>query len=398
MKLAFAHRKDVLREAAKAAGSIGVLGAAANIARIVRDLAEPGTFRYLAPVKNRAAPWVWPRIVIGNRLFPRSYWGWAELSVSRHYGREFAKRLEEGPAVDALVTAEVKHVAFLEHHVPKLLWTDSLYGGLLDFYDYCQPLGRHTRRQLVALDRAAVARCGQLVFSSDWAAAKACQLYNLPAEQVRVIPFVPNLQMPVTETDVCRFIAARPRDLCRLLWVGTEWARKGGEQALAVTQSLIAAGIPSQLTVIGLSQPPVSWPEWVRDLGVLNLRQDAGRLQFAAAFETAHFLILPTTADCTPHVVCEAGEFGVPSLVTNIGGLPSLVRSGHNGQLFAPQAPASEYRDFIQQLWRDRPRYETFALQSFAEYEQRLNWRVAARELKKCLNQLTNPYAKLMAA
>ena len=54
------------------------------------------------------------------------------------------------------------------------------------------------------------------------------------------------------------------------------------------------------------------------------------------AFAESHFLVLPTQADCTPLVIAEANAFGVPCLVSVLGGLPTLVQDGQNGRLYPP--------------------------------------------------------------
>lgn len=91
----------------------------------------------------------------------------------------------------------------------------------------------------------------------------------------------------------------------------------------------------------------------------------------------AHFLILPTRADCATMVFAEANAFGVPCLSTEVGGTGTLIRNGVNGQLFDPAAPARVWRDYILDLWSDSERYTELALSSFDEFAGRLNWRTA---------------------
>jgi glycosyltransferase involved in cell wall biosynthesis len=95
-------------------------------------------------------------------------------------------------------------------------------------------------------------------------------------------------------------------------------------------------------------------------------------------FGASHFLILPTRADATPIVLCEAAAFGVPSLTTAVGGIPSVVSDGENGMLFPADAAPEAYCDAIEAMWSDPHAYRELALSSFAEYRRRLNWNTAA--------------------
>jgi glycosyltransferase involved in cell wall biosynthesis len=42
----------------------------------------------------------------------------------------------------------------------------------------------------------------------------------------------------------------------------------------------------------------------------------------------------PTTRDCSAIVVAEAGVAGVPSITTNVGGIPELIEHGRTGYIF----------------------------------------------------------------
>jgi glycosyltransferase involved in cell wall biosynthesis len=46
-------------------------------------------------------------------------------------------------------------------------------------------------------------------------------------------------------------------------------------------------------------------------------------------------------------VFAEASSFGVPSLATNVGGIPSAVKDGLNGKTFPPDADAEDYCDYV---------------------------------------------------
>jgi glycosyltransferase involved in cell wall biosynthesis len=181
-------------------------------------------------------------------------------------------------------------------------------------------------------------------------------------------------------------IARRPRDRCNLLFVGIGWQRKGGDVAVEVARLLNERGLSTQLTLLG-SDAPQDLPGFVNRLGFIDKKTPQGREQFNEVFGSSHFLLLPARAEAFGVVLCEAGSFGVPCIATRTGGIPTIVRNGENGMLFATDDP-SRMADSIQNLFRDSRRYDAMAQSSFAEYRARLNWNVAGRTVKELLTSL----------
>ena len=150
------------------------------------------------------------------------------------------------------------------------------------------------------------------------------------------------------------------------------------EAAVAVAQALNESGLPTTLTLIG-SQPPEGTvlPPFVRKTGFINKSDPAGLKQFNDLIAESHFLILPSRAEAFGIVFCEAASFGVPSLATRAGGIPTAVRDGGNGKTFPPGTPPAEYGAFIRQHFADYASYEALARSAFRESETRLNWGVS---------------------
>ena len=86
-------------------------------------------------------------------------------------------------------------------------------------------------------------------------------------------------------------------------------------------------------------------------------------------------------------MLCEANSFGVPCLATNVGGIPTIIRDGVNGKLFAVD-DARSIASAAGEIFRDPDAYNHLAESSFAEYESRLNWRVAGQTVRKLLESL----------
>ena len=74
-------------------------------------------------------------------------------------------------------------------------------------------------------------------------------------------------------------------------------------------------------------------------------------------------------------------------VVTSVGGIPTIVRDGVNGKLFAPE-DARSIATTTREIFNDLERYSHLAQSSFAEYQARLNWRAAGQTVRKLLETL----------
>jgi len=59
-----------------------------------------------------------------------------------------------------------------------------------------------------------------------------------------------------------------------------------------------------------------------------------------------------------------------------------------NGKLFARDATAEEYCDYIFDIFSRYSCYKELCLSSFYEYQSRLNWNVAGQSVKNLLNKI----------
>lgn len=325
---------------------------------------------FLAPLKS----------AVYDRVFGKRYYAWAEPSVLHHYARQAARALTKLRADVVFCPANALPIAYLECTQPLVLWTDAPFAALIDYYEYLSNLSRHTRAALLRMEAAALQRCARVLYSSEWAAAAAIRDYAIDPAKVKVVPWGANLDVPPAKTDVQLMIEGRSPRPYRLLFVGMWWTRKGGDRALAVARQLNARGFPTELTVVGCeatdSEP---LPAFVRGLGFLDKSTSHGAVTMERAFAESHFLILPSRADCTPLVIAEANAFGVPCLVSDVGGMATLVRDGRNGWTFPKDASADAYCERIITVMRDHQSYQELARSAFTEYESRLNWTVVAR-------------------
>lgn len=227
-------------------------------------------------------------------------------------------------------------------------------------------------------DSIAISKASKLVFSSKWAADSAVSDYQADADNLVILPFGANLDNPPLADEV---LTKKPTSLWRLLFVGKDWDRKGGEIAFQTLVALCNKGIDAELVVVGCVPPTEIKHDKLTVIPYLNKNIPEQRKKLDELFLRSNFFILPTRADCSPIVFCEASAFGLPVLTTDIGGIPTIIKNGKNGYRLPLSASGEDYANLIVERFTARTRYEKLVRSSREEYDSRLNWNEWAESL-----------------
>ena len=311
-----------------------------------------------------------------------------------NYAHQISSQLSRMDDVDVVcsgVNPCVPPVSYLECKQPIVTWTDTTIASAIDFYPqyFRDRICPESIRDILSVEKALMERCKLAIFSSEWGARTAIEFYKFEPAKVRVVPFGANLQCNRTVEDIRTLVNSRPQNKCKLLFIGVDWLRKGGDIVLQVATELNRAGLPTELTVVGcdpICDGPL--PDFVHALGYISNATEEGTHRLNTLMEESHFFIMPSRAESFGHVYCEASSFGVPSLASDVGGIPTAVRSNVNGKTFSKDADAKEYCDYITGLFSDYCKYKDLAHSSFREYETRLNWDVAGKTVRNMLSEM----------
>jgi glycosyltransferase involved in cell wall biosynthesis len=170
---------------------------------------------------------------------------------------------------------------------------------------------RWIRRQ-AAIYRSAL----HCLATTPWAKESIVSDYGVPEGKVTSVGLGANI--------VCRPVP-KNWDQPKLLWVGVDWRRKGGDLLL---EAFAHARIPgASLDIVG-RHPRIDAPG-VRGHGVIR---DENRLrQF---YEAATLFVLPSVFDPSPIVFLEAASAGTPCIGTDTGGTRYSV--GQSGEVVMP--------------------------------------------------------------
>lgn len=310
--------------------------------------------------------------------YKRSRW------ISRRYGRIAYDQLSRKQFDVVIAPAASTALAYLpKTKIPVISVSDATFSSISGCYgkfsDYLpSSLQSGNDISIRTLQRADI-----VVWASQWAADSARDDYGIDVKKMHVIPFGANIEKPPEVKEIQGRVNSGK---CRLLFVGVDWERKGGEIAFETLVSLEESyGICAHLTVCGCTPPDHFKHERMRVAGFLNKNDPAQYEQLLQLFKESDYLLLPTRHECFGVVFCEASAFGLPSITTNTGGVPSVVNEGKNGFLLPFSARGDAYARVIHAIESVPGKYEVLVSSTRAEFDGRLNWDVWAAKVQQLI-------------
>jgi glycosyltransferase involved in cell wall biosynthesis len=301
-------------------------------------------------------------------------------TYAKYFSKQLTKELKKSPVDILFVSASSQMIAYLETDIPVIYMTDATFQQLQGYYPSFSNLADYNIRQGIELDKKAFQKAAHCMLASEWNKNSAITDYGIEHEKISVVPCGANLDTIPVISDL---VNATSGD-CRLLFLGVEWDRKGGDIALETFQLLKQQGLHPHLHIIGCVPPvDIAGEKHITVIPFLdkNNKEDVKKLE--SIFLQTHFLLLPTRAECAGVVFSEASAFGIPSITTDTGGVTTYVRSGMNGYALPYSAKGPEYALQIKKILDSPINYEVLKKRSRAYYEMNLSWDLWGQQFHK---------------
>ncbi|MBK8475405.1 MAG: glycosyltransferase family 4 protein [Opitutaceae bacterium] len=179
---------------------------------------------------------------------------------------------------------------------------------------------------------------------------------------------VPASKIVVTGSSGNFSIDTEPRTFGgqRLFMNASDFARKGGDIAVAA-MPLVRRRFPdAQLVIAGTSTGPAA-------AGVTYAGNISGATAMRQHFREADLVLAP--ARCEPYgsFLVEAMAYGTPCLVANRGGMPEIVDHDVNGRVLPQLSPESLAAEIVS-LLGDHNRLHTYSAAARQKVHRSLNW------------------------
>jgi glycosyltransferase involved in cell wall biosynthesis len=232
------------------------------------------------------------------------------------------------------------------------------------------PVAAGKRRLALALYRSAALNQAW----TTWAQRSVIDDYGIEPARVAVNP--PGIDLSLW-SPVDR--ASRESGPARVLFVGTDFERKGGADLLAWHRTLEPGRV--ELDVVSNGHVPA-------EPGVAVHRGlSANAAELRALYGRADVFVLPSRAECFGIATIEAMAAGLPVVVSDIGGTADIVDHGDNG-LIVPARDVRALGDAIATILDDPGRRVSMGVRSRQLAERRFDLRRNAQVTIDRLKQL----------
>jgi glycosyltransferase involved in cell wall biosynthesis len=286
-------------------------------------------------------------------------------------------------------------IAALETDLPVIYTSDATVRLMIDYYGQFSDLSKHARQEAEDLERAAIAKSALLVYPTAWVARSAVEDYGADPARIRILPYGANLaHFPARETALA---PRRPGPL-RLVFVGVDWIRKGGDIAMEAFRELRRRGVDAEMTIVGCVPPPEVPRDGLTIYPFLSKNDPAQMRMLSEIYLSGDLFFVPTRAECYGVVWCEAAAHGLPSVSTATGGVPDVIREGVTGMTLPQEARGADYADLIATLAADPARLAALKRSAREDFETRLDWAVWGRDLARLAGEIRDGLGQPRAA
>jgi glycosyltransferase involved in cell wall biosynthesis len=215
---------------------------------------------------------------------------------------------------------------------PYVTWSDCTFHDYLRIYHDPAIFKEEDINRIEQAEAKWLARAQRVLFTSEWGASRACQIYDLSESKVGVVGIFGEVEPP--EKDA--FQGGQS-----FLFVSTNFEAKGGAIVLEAFRQIRISHPEATLTIVGDGPSNCDLPGVIQT-GFLRKEVPKEAARFTQLFSQARAVIHPTRSDILPLLFVEAGYFGVPVISTRRFAIPELVEDGVNGILI------EDPRDVIQ--------------------------------------------------
>jgi glycosyltransferase involved in cell wall biosynthesis len=307
------------------------------------------------------------------------------LILSKAYAQALEKIIKSSDFDLIFAPAASSLIAFLKTDIPIVYVSDTTFANMINYYPGFTGLTKRSVIEGNEVERLALNNATLCLFSSEWALKSAMEFYSQPEKKLHFIPMGANIESHSTNIPLRQ---DSEDNCCRLLFLGVNWERKGGNVAIDCLKSLHSRGVRAKLTICGCEPSGKIDTTDVELIPFLDKNNPDDFKKFESILFKTDFLILPTRAECFGIVFCEASAYGIPSIAYDTGGVSSAIKNGINGYLLPIEAQGSDFAEIIEKVYSDKDAFLSLKRSSRKFFEEILNWDAWAKSALKHVNEI----------
>lgn len=194
-------------------------------------------------------------------------------------------------------------------------------------------------------------------------------LASVLRDTLGILPASITVVRPGIDLEVWRPDPAIRADIPRLLFVGNDFIRKGGDFLCEVIRFL---QLEHEVSIISNDAKALSYKDHGRVKVVRGLSH-SDLLELIRHYQASWLFVFPTRFDYFPNVLVEAAACGLPTVARDIGAVGEAVEHEGSGLLMSYHSTPEEWAEAIQALIADRERLEAYGRRARQLAEERFS-------------------------
>ena len=250
-----------------------------------------------------------------------------------------AKVLSKGEKLDALFIHTQTLALFavpLMKRVPTIVSLDATpinYDTVAVEYGHAPTQKNWLEQKKFGWNRKTFHAAQGLITWCDWAKHSLIADYGVDKQKITTIP--PGIDLKRWDFGA-KPRSADPAKPLRLLFVGGDFVRKGGNVLLSAFRNDLRHTCVLDIVTKSEASDVEAQIEGLENVNVYRgLNADSPKLR--ELYANADVFVFPTLGDCLPIAVMEAMAAGLPIVTTHVGALSEEVEDGVNGTVIPPR-------------------------------------------------------------
>jgi len=254
------------------------------------------------------------------------------------------------------------------------------------FFEYFPFLKRNrfTRHRYTERVRIVLEEASSLIFLSEFALKNFIHRYPHFASKAFVVTNgIKNILLSPPSRHTQRL-----EQKIKIVTVGTVSKRKGHDLILEAFNKLTPVERRSfEINIVGDGPLLNTLKEKSSLYGINNVNFIGASREVDQFLKAADIFLLPSRNEGLPIAILEAMRLGLPIIGTNIGGIPDLVKPGHNGWLIEPTVTALS--DTFRDILYGKPDLAILGMHSLQLFQSKYT-------IDKMINAYLNIFKKLL--
>ena len=295
-----------------------------------------------------------------------------------------AQKMVDAAEVDVLFGLCISTILYkLETDLPLIYASDTTAQLINTTYPDFLNSPKRYMKACDEIEGTALRKCTYFIPSSKCTADSAVEHYGVDREKIHIV----ELGAHVTPGEMDLLRDPPTKDRIELVLVAADPKRKRLGLCIAVAEELRRRGWNATLNYVGPFNRDAERSDVVKWWGRLKLADPEDRETHKGILNRSHWMLLPSIAEAFGIAPCESAHFGRPSVVSDVGGLPTVIQNGKTGAVVPLNGSAAEYADAVLKYSEDENTYRAMSEAAIERAHSTLSWSAWGRRVRTLIEQ-----------